>query len=455
MTGNVNELRKSFAEPIPLQAIADLKLNLPDADLLDPIDLSGLRFSNVPNVPLRFTPDTPQEGEDETPDEAADNRTPASDDSSTDDTGTINVADVIAKEGRTDKVFGTGNPTVQTSITPAELTQAIVDGNQQANQSSGWFDLPRTIAEGIQSAVSAVLTSGVAVGGDGVSFGADAGGLTDAQVEALAASLGEDLDSSFRSDFIPTLLGNQPGQVQPGDPDPDDETAQAPAAPRFNQAAAAGVSAVADVLSLEALANVAQETTLVGVSDKLDSIRLEAQRIADQPIVAQLRDAGVLLPQTLEDKTNSFLPDVLSQGGLNQFANLENADRNLALMQDLQANAQPADLSLMPGSSESNPMYAHIVNQPPVQDVRLVGGQVEVTNKVKTETEVKGTVAVKQVGVVQVSQSGEWVMQLAGGGTIPVYVTGGQLVADIAGGISGLAVALADEEVSLRSVGAL
>ena len=61
----------------------------------------------------------------------------------------------------------------------------------------------------------------------------------------------------------------------------------------------------------------------------------------------------------------------------------------------------------------------------------------------------------KEVGVVQVSQSGAWVMQLAGGGTIPVYVTGGQLVADISAGISGLAVALADEEVALRDLGAL
>ena len=113
---------------------------------------------------------------------------------------------VIANEGRRDKVFGTGNPTVQTNITQAQLTQAIADGNRQADESSGLFDLPRTLAEGIQGVVAnAVLSSGVSVGGDGVSFGADAGGLTDAQVEALAASLGEDLDSSFRSDFIPTL----------------------------------------------------------------------------------------------------------------------------------------------------------------------------------------------------------------------------------------------------------
>ena len=251
-----------------------------------------------------------------------------------------------------------------------------------------------------------------------MSLGADAGGLTDAQVEALAASLGQDLDSSFRSDFLPTLLGNQPGTVRPGDPDPDDDTAQAPAAARFNQASSA-ISAIADVLTVEALANVAQETTLVGVSDKLDSIRLEAQRIADQPIVAQLRDAGVLLPQTLEDRTNSFLPDVLSQGGINQFANLENADRNLALMQDLQANAQPADLSLMLGSSEANPIYAHIVNQPPVQEIR---GKVEVTNKT-IDANVVNTVGVNQVGTFAVTQVGEFV-QLSVSEQLPVRVDG-------------------------------
>ena len=61
----------------------------------------------------------------------------------------------------------------------------------------------------------------------------------------------------------------------------------------------------------------------------------------------------------------------------------------------------------------------------------------------------------KQVGVVQVSQSGEWVMQLAGGGTLPVYVQGGRLVADIEGGLEGLAIRLADSKVSLRAVGAI
>ena len=46
-------------------------------------------------------------------------------------------------------------------------------------------------------------------------------------------------------------------------------------------------------------------------------------------------------------------------------------------------------------------------------------------------------------------------MQLASGSTVPVYVQGGRLVADIAGGLEGLAVQLADTEVGLRAVGAI
>ena len=267
------------------------------------------------------------------------------------------------------------------------------------------------------------------------------GGLTDAQVDALAASLGEDLDSSFRSDFIPTLLGNQPGTVQPGSPDPDDDTiARAPAAPRFNQATAAGVSAVADVLSLEALANVAQETTLARIASTLDRVQLATERAADQPLVDQLIAAGVAFPQTLDDRTNSFLPDVLTQGGLNQFSTFGNLGQRLDEM-----SGETPDL-LRVGSEES-PGFFNVLNLPETQKVEVVGG--------KLDANVTNEVSVKQVGVVQVSQSGEFVVRLASGGTIPVYVEGGRIVADISGGLEGLAVQLADSEVSLRAVGAI
>ena len=89
------------------------------------------------------------------------------------------------------------------------------------------------------------------------------------------------------------------------------------------------------------------------------------------------------------------------------------------------------------------PRKVEIVNTPKmVVDGRVLDG-------------VRNPVDVKQVGVVQVSQSGEFVVRLAGGGTLPVYVEGGRLVADIAGGLEGLAVNLADTEVGLRAVGAI
>ena len=100
------------------------------------------------------------------------------------------------------------------------------------------------------------------------------------------------------------------------------------------------------------------------------------------------------------------------------------------------------------GDSASNPLFASIVNQKDVQKVEIVKGQVDanVTNdKLKVE----------QVGTVQVTQSGEWVMQLSNGQTVPVYVEGGRLVADIEGGLEGLATSLADTEVGLRAVGAI
>ena len=75
--------------------------------------------------------------------------------------------------------------------------------------------------------------------------------------------------------------------------------------------------------------------------------------------------------------------------------------------------------------------------------------------KSEVNTNVINTVNVKHVGALAVTQGGEFVVQLSGGGTLPVYVQGGRLSVDIEGGIEGLAVQLADEEVSLRAVGAL
>ena len=121
---------------------------------------------------------------------------------------------------------------------------------------------------------------------------------------------------------------------------------------------------------------------------------------------------------------------------------------------DLQAQMQPVDLSQMPGATPDNPMYIIDTDRPEVQKVEIANTPKMVVDGGVLDG-VRNPVDVKPVGVVQVSQSGEWVMQLASGATVPVYVQGGRLVADIAGGLEGLAVNLADTEVGLRAVGAI
>ena len=107
------------------------------------------------------------------------------------------------------------------------------------------------------------------------------------------------------------------------------------------------------------------------------------------------------------------------------------------------------------GTSD-NPIYIKDVDAGVTRKVEVVNPQekVEITNET-LNTNVVNTVGVKQVGVIQVSQSGEFVVRLAGGGTLPVRVEGGRMVVDIGSGLEGLAVDLADAEVSLRAVGAL
>ena len=232
----------------------------------------------------------------------------------------------------------------------------------------------------------------------------------------------------------------------------------------------------------------ALNTQLTEMASTLDGIRIATERVADQPIVSQLRAAGVLLPQTPEERSDSFLPEVLTQGGINQLQNLETVDRNLTtgegedaelldkglptalvalhetvstlateatlasmgetltqvqsatarmaetpladvvsqlgesflagfenvnqtltLLQSAQSLAAPApNLADIPGSSEGNPMYMHMVNQREVQDVRLVGGKIESVGSVG---EIRKDVNVKHVGALAVTQGGELVVQ--------------------------------------------
>ena len=410
-------------------ATLDVGLNLPDPELLPPIDLGGLRLTNIPTVNIPFTL-VPGDGTGETPEDP----TPASNPDPSDPPNPPipppgnTIADVIANEGRRDKVFGSGNPTVQTDITSEELTQAVREGNQQAAERSGLHNLPRALAEGFQRIAGAIISSGAigvgtgGGGGDGLDTGQD------------ARDLGRDLDGSFRSDVIPTLLGNQPGTVQPGDRDPDDDTAQAPAAVR---ATADAINTIANVLSVDALAAVAQETTLSSIAGTLEGIRIATERTADAPLVDRLIEAGIVFPQTPEERTNSALPDFLTQQGLGLFADQDRLNSFLADM------GPTPDLTAGIGG-EGNPLFAK-VEFPDVQKVEVVSGKVDanVTNEVN----------VKQVGTVQVTQAGEWVMRLASGATIPVYVQGGHVTADIVGGLEGLAIQLADTEVGLINEG--
>ena len=100
-------------------------------------------------------------------------------------------------------------------------------------------------------------------------------------------------------------------------------------------------------------------------------------------------------------------------------------------MQNLAGQMQPVNLAEMPGGSEGNPMYMIDVDRDKPRKVEIVGGKIDNVGEIGA---IKGQVDVKQVGVVQVTQGGEWVMQLASGATIPVYVEGGQVQANLSPG---------------------
>ena len=187
------------------------------------------------------------------------------------------------------------------------------------------------------------------------------------------------------------------------------------------------------------------------MAETLNQIRFATQRVADAPLVDRLVDAGVAFPNDPTDPTNAALTqspinDILGQGGLSLFANFDKIDQNLQTLLDAQQQTQGTpDLSVIPGTDPSNPMYIVDVNRDTPRKVEIVNTPKMVVDGGVLDG-VRNPVDVKQVGVVQVSQSGEFVVQLAGGGTLPVRVEGG---------LEGLAVNLADTEVGLRAVGAL
>ena len=219
LTGEITDFQKSFVEPIPLKARADVELNLPDTDLLPPIDLGGLRFTNAPNIPITVTPsfETPDTTEPTSQSEDGKSEFGATQtgNDGAGSTGTT-TSSVVANEGRRQKVFGSGNPTVQTNITSDQLTKALVESQKESQLPSDFFNPFSAIADGIQAIAGAVLSSGVSVGGDGVSVGGAGGGRpSDEQVEQIRADLAED----FRRVVSFGLHSHADGQSARSSPD--------------------------------------------------------------------------------------------------------------------------------------------------------------------------------------------------------------------------------------------
>ena len=193
------------------------------------------------------------------------------------------IAEVVRNEGRRDKVLGTGNPTEQTNITPQQLQQALHDAVRAGSNVAGdpLVDALSAVGGLLKDVAEAVLASGVGVGTGGVSVGG-VGQSQDQFNQEVADSLAQDLGESFRSDVVPTLLGNQPGTVQPGSADPDDETAQAPAAVARVQLATEGT-----------LQTLATESTLESVNAFVAQIAANTNILTQLPIIESLAGQGV------------------------------------------------------------------------------------------------------------------------------------------------------------------
>ena len=436
----VDPIINPVATPIDIPANpVDVELNLPDVSSLPPIDLGGIGV-NLPAIPTIHIPFTlvqkPTPEEEGTTTES----TPEGTDTDTTPPPPRTSGGQVPSpfEGRRDKL-GLDRPVQTVEASAEDIKKAVEDADKAAAEREARGDrlnIPRRAINAFTSLASAILGSGAI--GIGTGGGAGDGGIDDLNRDVAATLRPE---GSPRSDFVVTLPANPFTNQGSPDPDEDDETAQAPAAVRFDDAADA-LNTISNVLSVDTLASVAQETTLASIATTLDSIRIATERTADSPIVDRLIEAGITFPQSLEERTNSPLPDFLTQQGIGLFAD---QDRLNSFLGDLGPTPNLAEPIM--GGAAGSPLFIKDVDADKVQKVEVVGGKMAV--------DVANEVSVKQVGVVQVTQSGQWVIQLASSQTIPVYVQGGQLTADIAGGLEGLAIQLADEEVVLRAVGAL
>ena len=101
---------------------------------------------------------------------------------------------------------------------------------------------------------------------------------------------------------------------------------------------------------------------------------------------------------------------------------------------------------VLPVDLSANVLAFFTAQDDKVRRVEVVSG--------KVDANVTNEVTVKQVGTVEVTQGGEWVMRLASGATIPVFVQGGSIQASIApGGIDTLARAIDEANVVQRELG--
>ena len=221
------------------------------------------------------------------------------------------------------------------------------------------------------------------------------------------------------------------------------------------------------------LQTLATETTLLGIAETLNKVQLATERIADQPLVDQLIEAGVAFPNDPNDPTNaafteSPIPNILGRGGITQFAASD------AIQQQFPVDLLQIGSEELPGffnvvntaeiaeilaptedllGSAGNPSFTQIMNFPETQKVEITNETLNVQGQV--DANITNEVGVRQVGTFAVTQTGAWVMQLAGGGTIPVRVVGGRMEVDIASGLEGLAIELDEVEVGLRALGAI
>ena len=430
ITGDLKaDLSKNFTEPVPINT--KIEIDAPDLSRIPPLD----SYFQPIHVPITFTPDfsgltEAPETPDNSPVEDGKSEFGASQTGETvgskSTTQGATTASIVANEERRQKIFGSGNPSVQTNITTEELTKALIEGQRESQEvtRSALHDLPRTIADGIGRLVSFILGSGLIGVGAGDVPGSDEADQINADVAATLRP-----EDSPRSDFIVTLPPNVYTNQGTRDPDEigddDDETAQAPAAVRFGDTGSA-VNTAANFLTLDALANVAQESTLTSIANTLEGIKRATEQTAQQPLVDQLIEAGVAFPRTLEDRTNSFIPDVLSQAGISLFAGFDNlqrrldelgitnpqVDANLVLMEDLAARSQPVDLSQRPGGSSGSPMFIKDVDAGQTQKVEVMNFPQHIH--------------VKQAGAFEVKQAGAFEVtgEIGIRGVVPVDLVG-------------------------------